>query len=248
MSGRGKRPSLIRRGLWQTRRAHYLAVFDRALQLLRLYPELPLAEKSIVRELNFTAVTARRELDPKGKFERPRFEAQNLPDPDSDELESYEEKRPDIQWVHDNPDARDDRYREKSFVIECKRLGRTTRSGWNLNEQYVIGGVHRFRSPLCRYGNHMQEGMMIGFVQDMEMETIHGIVNQQLAAHGIPILSLQGEWAETGITMLNHEFERSFPKSPFLLIHRWLDLRDIPKAPVKPKPKRTPNGSFRKSY
>jgi len=241
MSGSEHRPSLIRHELWRTRRAHYLAVFERALQLLRLNAELPVAEKAIVRKLNFTTVTARCELDPEGRFERPRFEAQNLPDPDSDEVERFEAKRPDIQWVHDDPDARDDRYREKSFVIECKRLGSTTRSGWNLNEQYVIGGVHRFRSPQCRYGNHIHEGMMIGFVQDMELKTIHGIVNGHLAAHSIPTLRLREEFTEFGITELDHEFERPFPKSPFFLIHRWLDIRDIPKPPVKPKVKESKN-------
>jgi len=232
MSGNDHRPSLARRGLWQKRRAHYLAVFDRALQLLRLHEQLPTSEKSIVRKLHFTTVTARLELDPEGRYERPSFEAQNLPDPDSDEVEFYEEKRPDIQWVHDDPDASDDRYREKSFVIECKRLGSTTRSGWNLNEQYVIGGVSRFHSSQYRYGNHMHEGMMIGFVQDSELDAIHSIVNNHLLAHGFPPLHLHGAWAEFGISELDHEFDRSFPNSPFLLIHRWLDIRDISKATV----------------
>jgi hypothetical protein len=236
MSGTVSRPSLTRRGLWQTRRVHYLAVFDRALQLLRQHSELPVLEKSLVRRLYFTTVTARLELDPKGRFERPRFEAQNLPDPDSDEVESYEEKRPDIQWVHDDPSASDDRYREKSFVIECKRLGSKTSSGWNLNEQYVVGGVHRFRSPQWRYGNQMHEGMMIGFVQDMELHVICDTVNDHLKAHGIPKLRLQGEWKEIGITELDHDFERSFSKSPFLLIHRWLDIRDVPKTTVRASP------------
>jgi len=226
MSGSKNRPSLIRRGLWEKRRAHYLAVFDRALQLLRMQGELSVAEKSIVRELYFTTVTARLELDPKGRFERPRFEAQNLPDPDSDEVEGHEEKRPDIQWVHDDPDAHNDRHREKSFVIECKRLGRTTHSGWNLNQQYVIGGVSRFHSSKWRYGNHMHEGMMIGFVQDMDLDAILQIVNDHLMANKFPELRQIERWNESGISELDHKFEREFPHSPFLLMHRWLDLRE----------------------
>lgn len=227
MNDRASRPSLVQRKLWQTRRMHYIAVFESALLLLRQRSTLPISERGLVRELHFTSVTARRRLDPKGRFGSPVFEAQNLPDPDSDELESFEDKRPDIQWFHDDESATDDRHREKAFVVECKRLGSKTASGWDLNQQSVIGGVVRFHSPKWKYGQHMSESMMIGFVQDMDLQVILGVVNAYLAAHSLPHLRLYMPFVTAGVSRFDHEFERSFPQSPFRLIHRWLDVRDI---------------------
>lgn len=235
MSSSGPRPSLIQRELWLTRRMHYIAVFERALLLLRERSELPVSERKLVRELHFTAVTARRELDPNGLYERPIFETQNLPDPDSEELEPFEDKRPDIQWIHDDEGATDDRHREKSFAIECKRLGSTTPSGWNLNQQYVTGGVRRFRSPASRYGNHMSEGMMIGFVQDMVMPDLLGAVNTHLTNESVAPLRLERDFAANGVSELEHSFERIFPQSPFRLIHRWLDIRAVPRKAAAKK-------------
>lgn len=229
MSDRASQPSLIHRKLWQSRRKHYLAVVESALMLLRQRHELPVDEPGLVRELHFATVTARRTLDPKGRFGSPVFEAQNLPDPDSEQLESFEHKRPDIQWIHDDESAADDRHREKSFVIECKRLGQVTASRWNLNEQYVISGIHRFHSKEWKYGLHMSEGMMIGFVQDMDMSTILDVVNSHVSAKSLPHLSLEKSFIEAGVSRLNHEFERSFSQSPFTLFHQWIDIRDMPR-------------------
>lgn len=230
MKGRASRPSLIHQKLWQSRRQHYIAVFENALMMLRQRHELPVDEPGLVRELHFASVTARRTLDPVGRFGSPVLEAQNLPDPNSERLEFFEYKRPDIQWIHDDESASDDRHREKSFVIECKRLGQTTASGWNLNEQYVIGGIHRFRSTEWKYGLHLSDGMMIGFVQDMELSAILAVVNSHIATASLPCLKPEFELVTNGINRLHHEFERPFPQSPFGLHHQWIDLRDIPKA------------------
>ncbi|MDC3989009.1 hypothetical protein [Polyangium jinanense] len=186
--------------------------------------------------MRIAVVTARRELDPKGLFGIPVFEAENLPDPDSSTAQPYERKRPDAQWVHDDPTAADDRHREKSFVVECKRLGFTTSAGWNLNEQYVVGGVERFRSPDHRYGVHLADGAMIGYVQSMGLPAAHAEVCQHLfIAGGLPplMLSVDG-WQQKGISELYQGFQRNFPVSPFRLTHLWLDIQDIPKTPAAP--------------
>ena len=251
MSGSAPGPSLIQRQLWLTRRAHYIAVFERALELLRQRSDLPVSERKLVRLLHFTAVTARREMDPNGLYERPVFETQNLPDRESDEMDPFEDKRPDIQWFHDDESAADDRHREKSFAIECKRLGSRTASGWDLNEQYVTGGVRRFCSPVWRYGNHMSEGMMIGFVQDMELLAVRDVVNAHLANESVGSLTLEAEFVEDGVSRLEHEFVRTFPHSPFRLLHRWLDTRAVPKimepAPIPKRRKRSKRIQKKKS-
>lgn len=230
MNGRASRPSLIHQKLWQTRRKHYIVVFENALILLRQRHELPVDEPGLVRELHFATVTARRALDPKGRFGSPVFEAQNLPNPDSERLGPFEHKRPDIQWIHDDESATDDRHREKSFVIECKRLGQTTASRWDLNEQYVISGIHRFYSTEWKYGLHMSEGMMIGFVQDMDLPAILSVVNAHLATRTLPLLKLEVPFVATGVSRFNHVFERPFSRSPFTLNHQWIDVRDVPRT------------------
>lgn len=229
MSASHQRPSLFRKSLWQKRRHHYLAVFRRALDLLCLEKELPVSERQIVRRLRAKTVTARRELDPKGRFERPTFEAQNLPDPDFDEIKPHESKIPDIQWLHDDPDATSDINREKSFTIECKCLGHVRASGWNLNEQYVTGGVARFRSTDWRYGNHMSEGLMIGFIQDMEPIEVRCEVDGHLVANGFPQLTVLTN-PSSAYLEFRHNFERAFAISPFQLEHLWVDIRAVPQT------------------
>lgn len=224
------RPSLLSPRLWEHRRVHYCAVFERALLLLRNRVVLPEDEPNLTRELRFTVVTARRELDPEGRFDRPHFESQNLADPDSEFVQPHEYKRPDIQWVHDDESASDDRHREKSFVIECKRLGSTTASGWNLNYQYVFNGISRFRSTEWRYGSSMAEGAMIGFVQSMDLALLHAEINQHASEAATPALELATEmFSERGVSRLVHDFTRTFPVSPFRVTHFWLDVRDIPR-------------------
>lgn len=223
------RPKLTSQRLWQTRRAHYLAVFKKALLLLRDKASLPEDEDTLNRELKFVVVTARLELDPKGRFRAPAPQQQNLPDPDASTIQAHENKRPDFLWVDDDPTAPDDRHREKAFTIECKRLGSPTSSGWKLNEQYVIGGIERFRSAVHLYGLHMAEGLMIGYVQSMGLAAVHSEVCRHAAAKGIPAVALSPTgWQQKGVSELEHAFQRSFLLSPFHLTHLWLDMQDIP--------------------
>ena len=241
------RPSLINRRLWQHRRAHYFAVFERALLLLRCKQSLPEDEPNLNRELHNTSVTARLELDPEGLYDRPTFESQNLPDPDEEFVQPFEYKRPDIQWIHDAESATDDRHREKSFVIECKRLGEPTNARWMLNEQYVIGGITRFTSADWRYGMHMSEGAMIAFIQNMTLNDIHVEVNGYAQREEIPLIDLHlSGMQEGGVSYLNHRLTRDFPQSPFHLRHMWLDIRDIPRRARPPKPAKDEESTTKK--
>lgn len=238
MSASGLRPSLVNPRLWVTRRAFYYAVFERALMLLRDKQPLPIQEQELTRELSFTSVTARRQLDPTGRFDRPRFEAQNLPDPASNCRQPHEFKRPDIQWIHDDESVTDDRFREKAFVIECKRLGAPTSPQWILNEQYVIGGIVRFSSPEHRYGCYMSEGAMIAFVQSRDLPDVLTEINRYAKAANQPTLRLGATgWVIKGVSRLEHEFKRKFANSPFRLMHIWLDVRDVPTRVVAAKTK-----------
>lgn len=233
------RPKLVNQRLWQKRRAHYLAVFKRALLLLREKDCLPEDEPNLNRELRFAVVTARLAIDPIGRFGAPYFEAQNPPDPDAEEVQPYEYKRPDALWMHDDPAAPDDRHREKCFAIECKRLGYPTKARWNLNEVYVTHGIQRFRTTGHHYGMHMAEGAMVGYVQSMGLKEVFVEVCRHAAAVSAPPLVLAAEgWNSRGVTELGHQFARDFPISPFYLTHLWLDIQDIPVRPPTPRAKR----------
>jgi hypothetical protein len=233
------RPKLADPRLWQKRRAHYLAVFRRALMLLRERDRLPEDEPNLNRELHFAVVTARREIDPNGRFGAPIFEAQNPPDPDVDTVQAHEFKRPDAQWMHDDPAAPDDRHREKHFAVECKRLGFPTKARWNLNKGYVDRGIQRFRSSEHCYGVHMAEGAMIGYVQSMGLSEVYAEVCQHATAVSTPPLVLaEHGWQPRGVTEFVHRFDRDFPISPFHLIHLWLDIQDIPVRPQTALPTR----------
>lgn len=240
MSATATRPSLVNPRLWENRCSFYYKVFERALVLLKSKPSLPNEEPELTRELNFTTVTARRELDPEGRFDRPRFEAQNLPDPATNSIQNYEYKRPDIQWIHDDESVTDDRFREKAFVIECKRLGTPSSRNWILTQQYVLSGITRFSSSDFRYGSYMSEGAMIGFIQNMPLDDIHSEVNSYAKQICHPPLDLDAAgWQVGGVSSLDHEFTRTFANSPFRLRHLWLDIRGVPIRAVGGNAKRS---------
>ncbi|WP_164020210.1 hypothetical protein [Pyxidicoccus trucidator] len=198
----------------------------------------------MTRELWFKITTARRELDPEGRFSHPVPQADNLPDPDATEVQSHEFKKPDFQWIHDDDSEADERYIQKSFAIECKRLGAPTKSRWRLNEQYVVGGMNRFRDPRWKYGRGMAEGAMIGFIQNMEFEAISSAIDSDSKRIGFDRISRDPRgWQERSVSRLGNSFRREFPITPFRLFHLWLDIRDVPlkaKRSVHPAPKCAP--------
>src|SRR5580700_9532229 len=213
--------------LWERRRAHYFAVFRLALMLLRERSSLPEGELDLNREYRFAVSTACRRLDPLGQFGRPVFEAQSPPDPDAETMQPHEWKRPDAQWLHDDPAAPDERHCEKSFFVEFKRLGSPTPTRRDLNEEYISHGVERFRSLEHRYGMHMSEGLMIAYLQSMGLQAVYAEVCRHAVAMKFPPLVLAASgWQPKGVTELFHHFERDFPLiSPFGLRHFWVDIQ-----------------------
>jgi len=221
-------PSLFSQSLWQKRVNHYLAVFERALLLLRedegaLYQE---SEPQLSRRLHFKLLVARRELDPNGIYGHPERESENLPDPEETEIQPHEAKKPDFQWKHDDTSISDPRFALKSYTIECKRLGAKTQSSWKLNENYFNHGLMRFYSPTWKYGLGVAEGAMIGFVQNMKFDEILTEINGVLTTSQItPLVLGQDGWKPKHLSKLSNEIVRSFRETHFTLIHLWIDLR-----------------------
>jgi hypothetical protein len=163
------------------------------------------------------------------------------PDPNIS-YEEYEDNMPDFSWqIFDSIMALEEEQEKPHlplnfyFHVECKRLGSPTSSNWKLNPNYVHHGIIRFASEGHRYGQYIQSGAMIGYLEDMACEEILQEVNaaieqvkQTLSPQTkiFPLSSPQDGWKDKATSRLNHQLERSFPKSPFTLWHFWLDLRD----------------------
>lgn len=228
MSATDNIPSLRSTRLWKKRVEHFQAVFRRALELLRVDDSVVKGESepSLSRRLFFHILVARRELDSKGRYGHPDRESENLPDPDSDKIEPHEKKKPDYQWKFDDTSVPDARFAMRSYTIECKRLGFPTNSGWKLNENYVRYGIHRFKDTAWKYGRGVSEGMMIGFVQNMELLDILEEVNSEVTDLDLSGLTLgENGWTPQGLSELTNTMLRSFPVQKFRLTHLWIDLR-----------------------
>ena len=142
MSGSGPQLNSLR--LWATREARCFSIIERALWLLRQFQDLPETEVELNRQLYFCLLKATRELYPEDEI-APITECNNQPDPDDEARAKREQKRPDFQWIYLDRYESDPHRSSKQFVVECKRLGKSSRSDWVLNLNYVNHGINRFR-------------------------------------------------------------------------------------------------------
>lgn len=218
-------PSLRSRKLWAEREAKCLAILERALLLLRMETTLPEAEVDLNRLLHFRLLKASRELYPDDPIS-PAAECNNQPDRDDEARAAREQKRPDFQWMYlDKYEANPDRS-SKQFVVECKRLGKSARSDWVLNSNYVNHGVCRFRDVGWAYAKRFSSAAMVGYWQEMEPETVLSEVNAEVRKNLLPEINCPGGLKARVVSGLEHQFERPFPISPFRLFHRWVDIRN----------------------
>lgn len=224
MTDRGN-ATLLSANLWARRQAHFTRVVIRALELLReLAPEGE--ETTINRQLYFCLLKASRELDPEGVHPAPLTECCNQPDPDDIVRATRENKRPDFSWTYLDPHEPDAARSSIQFVLECKRLGRPTRSDWILTKNYVEHGIQRFVDPHWAYGKRFPSALMIAYWQSLSGEELLTVINCLLEEKGLTSISLSGRgWQICCITELSHMLVRTFPQSPFQLIHFWIDLR-----------------------
>jgi len=195
-------------------------------------------EDKINRELLFCLHRANKRLlqEGRGINSDPQYEQRNQPNEQEISPPPPDYKRVDIRWGHFDVLAalNTEGQGEKYFCIECKRLGSKIPSG-RLNPKYIENGILRFTSEGHRYGQHVQSGAMIGYLEDMTCEEIFQEVNTAIdqveetlppQTKISPLLSPQTGWQDNAISRLTHQLERPFLKSPFTLWHFWLDLRN----------------------
>jgi len=95
-----------------------------------------------------------------------------------------------------------------------------------LNGNYVTDGVVRFKDVSHGYGMSCASGAMIGYIQSMDSDDILAEVNAACKGNKVPQIALSSTgWVPSGVSLLEHTFNRSFPEKTFTLQHLWADLR-----------------------
>lgn len=155
------------------------------------------------------------------------WESRNQPTP-STATGTAERKIPDFQCGYVDHLCKDPLLSAKAFVIECKRLGQPTPSGWDFNAHYVADGVVRFVDAGWQYGKHVGSGAMVGYLDGTRMKDVLVEVNVAATSQSLPKLTYQAR-PSAPLHELKHTLTRSFPESPFELTHLWIENP----APVK---------------
>jgi hypothetical protein len=150
------------------------------------------------------------------------YEARNSPSPETRGTSS-ENKIPDFQCGYIDHQEPDPLLSGMFFVIECKRLGYPTRSGWRFNRKYILEGVVRFVHTDWRYGKNVGDGAMVGYIESMTVETLITRANKLAISLDLPPLNLAAP-DETPLHGLSHELSRDFRITPFKLWHLWIDM------------------------
>lgn len=218
--------------MWEKHEQLVLEVFMLALEMLREKVDLPIEEFAIsealalkTREVNFALNQKGRGLPFPPDWEKPK-----QPASETDLGQSKKAKRPDFSCLFRNHAAQNYSNAYLEYHIECKRLGKSSNSGWNFNENYVTKGICRFLSTTHRYGEGAFSGAMIGYVQNMVLisiiEQINSHILHQLGNEIPGIRFSEADFDEMGLIKSSQELTRkNVSPSSFELRHLWLDLR-----------------------
>lgn len=210
--------------LWGRHERTCLEVLREALAQLALEEAPGTCEPAINRTLYLKLRRAAHAAARGGRTEaRPWHpEARNAPSALDEGMVPREHKIPDFQCgfvdhLAANPDAG-----SKMFVVECKRLSQPSRN-WIYTREYVVSGIERFIHPEHGYGWDTPSGAMVGYLQVLGLDDALREVNVNAEAASVPpilVIERQGEDSAE----LEHELTRSFPDSPFRLLHLWVRL------------------------
>jgi hypothetical protein len=221
------RPNLKHLNFWERHERLVLEVLTIALRLLARETDLPVRENPLNRKLYFYILVAIRQLHEQGVdlVSFPVYEGCNQPDAADEERAAREDKRPDFQFGFIDHEEPNPKASAKEYVVECKRLGKSGRSGWVLNANYVEHGIKRFYDEEHGYGKSRSSGAMIGYVQNASASDVLDEVNQAAAARRIARVTLSRKgWQRGDVSTLTHRFDRAIRPTPFDLHHLWLDL------------------------
>jgi hypothetical protein len=213
------RPLLTSINLWERHERRCLQTLRAAIERLAHGP-VDEPEPDLNRRL-FRAILAVQADDARSGRESLAVvvpEGRNLPLSSDERRTSREHKIPDFYWAYVDYLAPAPEAAARQFVVECKRLTLATKN-WDYLEQYVDAGIRRFVTEEHGYGKETPTGAMIGYLQAVETEAALTAINAHVDIAGLSPLTLR-EQAGT-VVELEHQLDRPFRDSPFLLMHLW---------------------------
>lgn len=110
------------------------------------------------------------------------------------------------------------------FMIECKRLSKK-------HYDYVsgdTGGIERFKRQQDDFGKHLNQGAMIGYIQDMDHGYWHNKINNWI--EDLIIKDTDIVWAQNDKLIQDNEmsnfksFHVRISERPIILYHYWIVL------------------------
>jgi hypothetical protein len=212
------RPSLMSIDLWELHERRCMQLLREALILLDDGPADE-GECDLNRRLYRSIIAAHTRAARDGTEQLPVVvpEGRNPPVESDAERATREHKIPDFYWAYVDHFAEPGAARQ--FVVECKRLTKATKN-WNYTDQYVQAGVLRFVTVEHGYGKDARAGAMVGYLQTMDVGQALADVNASASTRGIPPLTIRHRPVDAP-TELEHQLDRPFPDSPFVLMHLW---------------------------
>ena len=215
---------------WQEWEKHVLDFFQFVLLKLREEPTLPhleadKAKDNLNRRLSILCrknIFAWRKANRKSPFFSINFNGRNQARQEDLKPHPSENKEPDLQVVvYSDPVRQIDYF----YSVECKRLYSPPHGNC---QYYVNDGVLRFVKRDFSYGIDVSSGLMIGYVQALELSDFLRHINNYCNKASIANLNLIDDWNPKGVSRLSHSLIRSEMRpSDFLLNHLWVDIRDI---------------------
>lgn len=233
------RPLIGNRHTWVNFEKCVLEVFILALEILANKNTLPTDEDtvqsrdSLNRRLDICLRSAILKWEQIYKTEiltTPKPNLGKQPDLDNEEtINDYERTKPDFQWEFRDRLGKGISLNLifKNYEIECKRLGANLNSGRrSLTREYISKGILRFTINTHRYGQFASSGLMIGYVQNTELQTLLIEVNNYALSAFLPELLLSPVGWKANVSRLDHRLDRpDVEPTPFELRHLWVDLR-----------------------
>jgi hypothetical protein len=214
------RPKLTSINLWERHERRCVQMLRDAIALLADGPADE-GEPDLNRRM-YRAIIAVQGADARRGLEQLSIivpEGRNPPVASDARRTAREHKIPDFYWSYVDylapaPDAI-----ARQFVVECKRLTAATKN-WDYIAQYIHAGVLRFVTEEHGYGKESPSGAMIGYLQTIDIVDALNGVNAHARANGLSTLVIRDRSLD-GLVELDHRLDRSFPDTPFLLMHFW---------------------------
>ncbi len=210
---------MITKNTWQKRQNSYLDVLLTSLPILQakgkkrngsyaeeddISRELYLAIQKVIFSPRFR----------KKKLDLPTFQSNIQPNPKNKVKVKSEDKRPDFLWSHIDYVNR----KRLDFHIECKRL-RPDKT-YHCRE-YVMSGILRFITEEWSYGVDCENGLMIGYIENLTIDECIQKISEYLAANDIPAMSLRNTNNKC-LSKYLHTLDRNSINRPPIALHHYL--------------------------